>query len=323
MAARSTIGAPVLMPPSMPPALLLRRHRASPCLWPRPYPRPPPHPDTRSRRAPGCRAARRREAQAELDALDGGHREDRLGQRALQAAVALHEAADAGRISPGDDLDDAAERVALCHGVVHGGAHLRARLRIGAAHRVGLDALDVVERHLGRALHAADRHDVAGDAAAKGAEQALRHGAHRYARRRLAGARALDDGPDVVEVVEQRAAEVCVPRPGTVIGSAASSPSGSASADSVRPQLAASRFEDGQGDRRARGLAVAHAADDLYAVLLDRHALTAAVAVLPPPELTVDRLARHRQPGRTPLEDRRERGTVRLACRQPSKRTHG
>ena len=85
-----------------------------------------------------------------------------------------------------------------------------------------------------------DGDHVAGDAAADLLEQAARHGAHGHARRRLAGAGALDD---VAQVLRGRRAARRpgrrAPAAGTRTGSAGCA---GGSTSSTPAQLAASRF---------------------------------------------------------------------------------
>ena len=200
MAARTTITSPVLMPPSMPPAVVAAAHV--------------PELGVVLERVVHLAAGqpRRSEAQAELHALDRRHREDRGGECGLEAAIAVNIRAHAGRIAEGEHFDDAAERVAGRLRRVHGGAHARARRRVGAAQRVGLDPRDVLEaQRRRRGALSAHRDDVAHHAAADGREQELRDGSAGDSRRGLARAGAFDDVADVVQVVEQRPGEIGVP----------------------------------------------------------------------------------------------------------------
>ena len=70
---------------------------------------------------------------------------------------------------------------------------------------------------------------------------------------------------------------------------------------------------DDERERRAERPAVAQAGEHLDAVLLDLLPRRAAVALLPPLEVGVDRVAVELEPGGQPGEDRDERRPVRFA----------
>ena len=82
------------------------------------------------------------------------------------------------------------------------------------AQRIGVEGVDVVGPGDGgvvRHADGADRERVAHEAHAELAEERLRDGAERDARRRLAGAGALEHGPCLVVAVLLHADEVGVP----------------------------------------------------------------------------------------------------------------
>ena len=79
---------------------------------------------------------REREAVADLDALDRLDAHQRAGQPGVEAAVPVHVRAEPRRQAVHDDLDDAAERVAVLVRLVDPGDHRCAGLGVEAAHRV-------------------------------------------------------------------------------------------------------------------------------------------------------------------------------------------
>ena len=81
-----------------------------------------------------------------------------------------------------------------------------------------------------------------------------------------------------------------------------------------RPVLVVAVADD-ERERRAERPAAAEAREHLDLVRLDLLARRAAVALLPPAEVGVDRLAVEHEPGRQARQDRHERGPVRLPCR--------
>src|SRR5690606_3631720 len=112
--------------------------------------------------APGSGA----EAVAEFHAFDRLDAHEGPSQPRVEAAVPVDVAAQAGRQPVGDDFDDSAEGVAGLAGVVYFGDHAGAGLRVEAAHRVGVDAGEVLRGGDGGVVgdgDAAHRHDVADD----------------------------------------------------------------------------------------------------------------------------------------------------------------
>ena len=123
-------------------------------------------------------------------------------------------------------------------------------------------------------------------------------------RGRLARARALDHVADVVEPVQQRAAEVRVPGPRHDDRLGGGLPAGRRLDGQRVAPVGGVAVGDEERERRAGGAAVAHAAEDAHAVLLDALPLAAAVAALAPAQLRVDRRPGRRaspagQPSRT------------------------
>ena len=99
-------------------------------------------------------AARRLEAVAELDALDGLDPHQRRRQAGIEPPIPVDVAAKARRQPVGQHLDDAAESVALALGGIDLRDHRRRCRRISAAHRVGIDAVEVTRARAARCLAA-------------------------------------------------------------------------------------------------------------------------------------------------------------------------
>ena len=136
---------------------------------------------------------------------------------------------------------------------------------------------------------------MAQHADAEFAQKRLRQRAHRDARRRLARAGALQNIARVVKIVLDRAGQIGVPGPGPrdrlllVLGAL-----DVLHRQRFGPVLPILVFEQDR-DRRADGLRMPHAADDVRAVGLDLHAAAAAEALLAPPQLAIDGLERDRE----------------------------
>ena len=84
------------------------------------------------------------EAVADLDALDRLDAHQRAGEPRVEAAVPVHVRAEAGREAVHHDLDDTAERVAVLVRLVDPLDHQLRGVRVEAAHRVVVEAGDVV-----------------------------------------------------------------------------------------------------------------------------------------------------------------------------------
>ena len=208
------------------------------------------------------------------------------------------------------------------------GDHRGAGLGVEAADLVGVEPLDVVGsgHEAGGRLDAAERDDVGDDPGADGLlEEVGRHPAERDAGRGLAGGRALEDRAGLVEVVLLHADEVGVAGPRTGQRGVAGQRLELDGVDRVgRHDLLPLRplgVADLDGDRAALGLAVADAAEHADLVLLELHPGAAAVAEPAPGQRVGEVVGRDADVGGQPLEDRHQRGTVGLACCEPSE--HG
>ena len=91
-----------------------------------------------------ARGGGERETVADLDALDRLDAHQRAGEPRVEAAVPVHVRAEARRQAVHDDLDDAAEGVAVLVGLVDRGDHRLAGVGVQAADRVVVEAGDVV-----------------------------------------------------------------------------------------------------------------------------------------------------------------------------------
>ena len=189
-----------------------------------------------------------------------------------------------------DNFEDAADRVACPQRDIHFGLHLLLIVGIDAVQQhfiLRLQRGDLFPRCGPRKLGLTHADHVARQLNAEGAEQHLGDPAAGYTGCALAGAGALEHIARVGEVVLQASGEVRVA--GTRTGHGL-----------VLRRVA--RFDrqnlfpvlpiiigDSHRDRRADGLAVAHAAEDVGRVALDAHATTASIALLAPPQLAVQK----------------------------------
>jgi hypothetical protein len=157
------------------------------------------------------------------------------------------------------------------------------------------------------------------------AEQGLDDRTDRDPRRGLPRACAFQDRPGVGVAVLLHAGEVGVPRPGTGERRVAGDPHQDGRIDRVsrhdRLPLGPLGVAHADRHRAAQRDTVPQPAEDLHRVLLEAHPRAAAV-----PEPSARQLARHvgaRQlhPGGDALQDRDERGSVRLSRGQPAQ--HG
>jgi hypothetical protein len=196
---------------------------------------------------------------------------------------------------------------------------------VEAADLVGVEPLDVVGSRYdaGGRLDASERDDVGDDPGADGLlEEVGRDPAERDAGGGLAGGRALEDGTGLVEGVLLHAHEVGVagarPRQRRVAGERLELDG----VDGVgRHDLLPLRplgVADLDGDGAALGLTVAHTAEHADLVLLELHPRTTAVAEPAPGQRVGEVVGRDADVGGQPLEDRHQRGTVGLACCEPS-----
>ena len=226
-----------------------------------------------------------------------------------------------GHEAEGEHLEDAAERLVGLAGDVDLLDHRRRRVRVEAAHRGLVDALEVRHRQalaLGR-RDRADALDVAADLDPEGAQQRLGQAAGGHSRGRLACAGALEHVAHVLEAVLLHPGEVGVTGARQVhLGHLGLDRPG------VHPLLPVGvvAVDDAQGDGAAERAAVAHAGGDLGAVLLDLHTPAAAMAELATGEVGVDVLGTQLEAGRQALDDRGQPWTVGLAGGDEAKR-HG
>ena len=202
-APRTTSGSPLVTPPVRPPALFERwtqRPAVAATLD-----------DVVDARAepPGLL-----EPEPELDALDDVDAHDRRGQGGIEPAIPVDVRAEPDRQPVDDDLEHAADRVAVRARLVDAGDHrgLGVGVRAAQRRRVGLVAragrVGRVEGHaadLGRERPALD---------AELAQERPRDAAGRDPGRRLARGRALQHVADVVEAVLEGAGQVGVARAG-------------------------------------------------------------------------------------------------------------
>ena len=224
----------------------------------------------------------------------------------------LHVAADARWIPEGEHLDDAAERVSGGGGLVDGGDHPLPRCLVRAAHRARLDTRYVARLQARLRGDAAERDHVTGDRAPQRRQQRLGDRATGHLGGRLAGTGALDDVADVLQLVEQGAAQIGVARP--------------RHQDALRGLAARGRRLDREHvspvgrvpvgneerERRASRPPVTHAPQHADTVLLDALAVAASVPALATSQFGVDRRDVDVEPGRTAVEDGCEARAVRL-----------
>src|SRR5262249_10970753 len=222
---------------------------------------------------------------ADLDALDRLDPHHRTCEPRVETRVARRIRAEPGRDAVGTDLDDAADRVALCASLVD--PSLQVLLVVYGADDVDLDL----------------------------AQERLRHRSSRDDHGSMARARALERVADIVEPVLERTREVRVPRPRQrhalrplAHGVALRRPR----AHPPRPVLVVA-VPDDERERRAERAPVPEACEHLDLVGLDLLPRAAAVALLPSAEVGVDRVLFEDEPGRETGHDRDERRPVRLA----------
>ena len=205
IAARSRIGWPVDIPPSIPPARAVARVSR-------------PLRTTISSCAFDPGRPGRGEPVADLDALHRLDRHQRRGEAGVELAVPMHVGTEPGRHAVGEHLEDAARAVLRLAQPVDLGHHRRAtprRRRTARARRRSAAASSGVGGAPRRAFTfpictTCDRIWIP-----ELGEERLAERARGHPRRRLAGARPLQDVADVVEPVLQRARQVGVARPRT------------------------------------------------------------------------------------------------------------
>ena len=152
-------------------------------------------------------------------------------------------------------------------------------------------------------------------------EERLRDGPERHLRGGLPRGGPLEHRARLLEAVLRHAREVGVAGPRAGQRRVAGAPLEQGRVDRVgghhRLPLGPLAVADAHRHRAALGQPVADATEDLQLVGLEAHPRAPAVAQTPPGQLGRDLLRGHLDPGHQALEDRHQRRTVRLACRQP------
>ena len=224
------------------------------------------------------------EAVADLNALDGLHPHHGRGQLAVQAVFAAGERAQADGQAMRNDLDDAAEGVAVRLGRLDLCDHRRLRVGVVGAPRTCVDAFEVAGRRRRTVvgLRRSDRDDVRNDLDAQRlTEELTRQRSRSDPCRRLPGAGAFQHRPGVLEAVLDHARVVGVPgaRPGQRRIACALEFGG---VDGVGGHhgfpLGPFGVADLDGDRTAEGETVPDAGHDRDLVLLELHPGAPAVA---------------------------------------------
>ena len=251
---------------------------------------------------------------ADRDPLDRLDRGDGAGEPPVEALLPGDVRAEPGDEAEGAHLEAAAEALVGLAQAVDLLDHRRARLGVEAAHRVLVDAGEVLGAEVGalRRRHRGDLGDVAVDADPERGEEATGERARRDPSGGLAGAGPLEHVADVGVAVLLGADQVGVTgaRQVDLVGLEA------LDRPRVHPLLPVGvvAVGDEDRDRAAQGAAVAHAGADLDRVGLDLHPPAAPVAELAPRHVAVERLAVELEPGRHALDDRDQARAVRLAC---------
>ena len=317
-AARTTIGSPLLMPPSMPPARFV-------CARPTLATRHPP------RRAPYCRGGRPRRSPGR------SRRPSRpewpwsrrpAGRRAGcptrtrspgRPACPRPPPRTSRRWSRRPPSPRRPRRASPVPPRGRGSAAVTARARSRSAQPVRDRGSDVVG--VGEGSHRAELVDEAPDPHAAGRQQLARQRAGHDPRRGRARRGALQDVADVIGVVLERSGQVDVARSGP--------------GDRLRTAVRRDRLDrhplgpvlpvavvDGEGDGRAERPPVADTGRPAHPVALDLHAPAAAVAVLAPLRSRSTRRVVTRMPGRQALQHAGQAGAVRLAGGQQPQPPH-
>ena len=221
----------------------------------------------------------------------------------------------------GDDLDDAAQGIAVTVRRVDFRLHRGAGRRVVAAHRVRVDPLLVVwPRHvIALSPHRTEGHDVADDFCSEDlAQQPAGYFAERHPRRRLPCAGPLQDRPRVLETVLLHASQIRVSRawPGQrrVAGLGRQDVRIHRVGGHHRLPFRPLGVADGDGNRAAEGHPVPDAARQLDLVLLELHPGASAVAGSPPRQRPRDVRRRDLDSGRHAVADRDQGPAVRFSC---------
>ena len=233
-------------------------------------------------------------ADADADRLDGVNAHHRLRQPAIELPVPLHVGAEPRRQTRGDDFEGAAERVSGLFGGVDGRNHALLQFGVGAAQGIIGQPEGLVERDdaaVGKG-DTADGGDVARDTNTEASEQQAGQRASGDAGRGLSGAGALEDVADIAVPVLDRTGQVRMSRPRprdgrTVLGAGRAFRLLRLDVHRLLPVHPVA-VANQQGDRRARGDAMADARKDLGAIALDLHPPAPAVAALTTTKLQVE-----------------------------------
>ncbi len=272
-----------------------------------------------------ARHPRQVEAVTDLDALDRLDAHEGGGQPGVQTPVPVDVRAEAHGHAVRQHLDHAAEGVAVLVGLVDLGHHRLARVRVQAAHRVGVQLLHVGGLRVDpvRGLGRGQLDDVRDDLdAGRLLEEGTGDGPQGDPGGGLAGGGALQDRAGLVEAVLLHPGEVGVAGAGT----------GQRRVTGQRGQLLRVHrvgrhhllplgplgVADHHRHRRAQRQAVPHSAQERDLVLLELHPGTAAVAEPAPGQGVRHHLRGDRDSGRKALQRRHECGAVRLPRRQPA-----
>ncbi len=224
----------------------------------------------------------------------------------------------------GDDGDRAAQGVAVVAGLVDERHHLGLALAVeGAQRRAVVDLehlLPARRRRVG--ADRSQRADAAADLDPELGQQHLGEGAGGDPGGALPRRGALEHVAQVAAQVLEAAGEVGVARPGR-----AHPPElglGRVDLERVHHRLPVGEVAvlDPQRDRRAQGLAAAHAAADLDLVGLDLHPPAAAVAVHAALHVAPQQVEIDRQAGRHAGQQGGETGTVALAAGHEAQAPH-
>src|SRR6185437_8796461 len=261
----------------------------------------------------------------DLDALHGGNGHDGRADPAVELAVPGHVRAESGRQPVGDDFGDAAEGVASALDLVDVGDHALLGRGVEGAQRRGVGRGVEVLGHGIRphGIDAAEVDDVAAYADAELHEKTLADRRGGDTGRGLARRGAFENVARVVTVVLEDAREVRVA--GTDAGDGAWAQGRGergggrgemrgrtplflhvlSGGHDLLPVLPVA-VPDQHGDRGTERLAGPNAGEELDGVLLDLHAASAAVALLPARELGVDVSGGEWKAGRHAFENAHE-----------------
>ena len=166
----------------------------------------------------GTPACRRREAVSDFDALDRLDRHEGLGETSIEARLPGYVGAETGRHAVGENLDDAAESIAVLRGAADLLLHRLRRLGVEAACRILIEACRIARPRLLSILghlDGADADNVGDELYACGlVEEAGRDLTEGNAGCCFACGCSLEHRPSIVEAVFHHADQVRVPGAG-------------------------------------------------------------------------------------------------------------